>query len=148
MEFITVEQFKEQPEEVQEVFLDWWKPSIGDLYHAKPPKCDNGFVTFYYLEKENYGDFIKALDFITPLFTEGQLRKIVEDKGNCLLDIKVENLCDEYNEYTVIGWEINKFDYRREFGRILFEDCIGAKDLLELYWKMACSIAKEHISNN
>lgn len=32
MEFITVEQFLEQPEEVQETFLDWWECKPFDIY--------------------------------------------------------------------------------------------------------------------
>lgn len=32
MEFITVDQFEEQSKEVQKVFLDWWKPSVGDIF--------------------------------------------------------------------------------------------------------------------
>ena len=145
MEFITVEQFKEQTEEVQKVFLDWWKCEPFNIYawcwNLKDNKwsiesCCNQIQA----DTINKG---KTIGNIIPLFTEGQLRKFIEDKESCLLDIKVENLHDNYNDYTVIGWEINRFEYGIEFGRILFEDCIKAKDLLQLYWKVACSVAKE-----
>lgn len=56
MEFITAEQFLKQDKKVQEVFIDWWKPSMGDLYAW----CYSG-------------------DRI-PLLTEGQLRKFIESK--------------------------------------------------------------------
>lgn len=32
MEYISAEEFLKQPKEVQKVFIDWWKPSQGDLY--------------------------------------------------------------------------------------------------------------------
>lgn len=32
MRYITAEQFKGQPEEVQKVFLDWWEPELYDLF--------------------------------------------------------------------------------------------------------------------
>lgn len=145
MEFITVEQFKEQSKEVQKVFLDWWKPRIGDIFIFNTDEYDNsdsnigvlGSIKQINITRRSNGEYR------IPLFTEGQLRRFIEDKESCLLDIKVENLHDNYNDYTVIGWEINRFEYGIEFGRILFEDCIKAKDLLQLYWKVACSVAKE-----
>lgn len=149
MEFITVEQFKEQSIEVQKVFLDWWNPSIGDIY------CNEHLVNFE-------GDKIQRLEVITnttdinhikqdsrllcALLTEGQLRKFTEDKAGCLLDIIIENLNNDYYLYTVIGWKIKEFEYGKEFGRILFEDCIEAEDLLLAYWKVACSVAKEELN--
>ena len=145
MEFITVEQFKEQSKEVQKVFLDWWKPRIGDIFIFNTDEYDNsdsnigvlGSIKQINITRRSNGEYR------IPLFTEGQLRRFIDDKESCLLDIKVENLHDNYNDYTVIGWEINRFEYGIEFGRILFEDCIKAKDLLQLYWKVACSVAKE-----
>ena len=35
MEFISAEEFSKQPIEVQEVFIDWWKPSFMDLLFHK-----------------------------------------------------------------------------------------------------------------
>lgn len=29
MEYISAEEFRKQPVEVQNLFIDWWKPSIG-----------------------------------------------------------------------------------------------------------------------
>lgn len=148
MEFITVEQFKEQPIEVQKVFIDWWKPSIGDLY------CDEFLINFEgdkiqkleVITNATDINYIKdASEFLCVLLTEGQLRRFIEDKTECLLDIKVEDLKDDFNIYTVIAWEIKEFDYGREFGRALFEDRIKAKGLLQLYWKIACSVAREII---
>ena len=35
MEFISAEEFSKQPVEVQEFFIDWWKPSFMDLLFHK-----------------------------------------------------------------------------------------------------------------
>lgn len=142
MEFITVEQFKEQPKEVQKVFLDWWKPEIGDLATGR-------YANIVAISSQRDIDAVKIYKgepYAIPLFTEGQLRKFIEDKGGCLLDIKVENLHDNYNDYTVIGWEIKELDHGKEFGRVLFEDCIRAACLLQVYWKIACAGAKEGLN--
>lgn len=150
MEFITVERFKEQPIEVQKVLLDWWKCEPFDIYawcwNLKDNKWSNESCC-----NQIQADTInksKEIDYIIPLFIEGQLRKFIEDKEHCLLDIRVEDLNDDYNYYTIIGWEIKELEYGREFGEILFEDCIGAEDLLQLYWKIACSIAKEFVDED
>lgn len=149
MEFITVEQFKEQPKEVQKVFLDWWKCDYGDLYYYNedPLEYKDFEIVDNNLECDIEGDFdyFKSIGVI-PIFTEGQLRKFIEDKECCLLDIKVENLHDNYNDYTVIGWEIKELDHGKEFGRVLFEDCIRAEGLLQVYWKVACAGAKEQLN--
>lgn len=153
MEFITVEQFKEQPKEVQEVFLDWYNFDKYDLFYLKWEGAEKKWgATEEIVSGATLNRHLKHLKRANsniintiPLFTEGQLRRFIEDKESCLLDIKVEDLHDNYNDYTVIGWEINRFEYGIEFGRILFEDCIKAKDLLQLYWKLACMIAKEAV---
>lgn len=140
MEFITVEQFQEQPVEVQKVFLDWWKVNRTD---ADLVLLKTGRDKFKLQIINNIDMVCVENDEITPLFTEGQLRKFIEDKEGCLLDIKVENLHYNYNDYTVIGWEIKELDHGKEFGRVLFEDCIRAEGLLQVYWKVACAGAKE-----
>ena len=148
MEFITIKQFQEQSPKVQNVFLDWWECDYGDLYYYNedPLEYKDAEIINNNLECDLNGDFkyFKSIGPI-PLFTEGQLRKFIEDKKECLLDIKVENLRDDYNIYAVIGWEIKAMEWGKEFGRILFEDYIEAEDLLQLYWKVACSVAKEEV---
>ena len=39
MEYISAEEFLKQPEEVQAVFLNWWEPSVGDLFNF--PEIDS-----------------------------------------------------------------------------------------------------------
>lgn len=144
MEFISAEEFLKQDKKVQEVFIDWWKPSIGDLYAwnysdesendlHKLQACTSELV----VELTNDNKGIDEGDRI-PLLTEGQLRKFIEDKTGG----KVEFYPDVYSGrryYTIII---------RETG------CGGddptfepyADDVLQAYWKVAVRIAKENIN--
>lgn len=107
MEFITVEQFQEQPLKVQKMLMDWWK-------------CDfNGDF-----------DYFKSIGVI-PIFTEGQLRKFIEDK----LDMKIQ--CEIHPltlDYIIL--------VKNNSGNEVWMHT-GKEDLLQAYWKVACMIAKE-----
>lgn len=132
MEFISVEQFKEQPKEVQEVFLDWWKPQSADLFKYKllfnvvDCLCGEAISPF----NENYVVFKK--DCI-PLFTEGQLRKFIEGKTGNKVDCNF--YCGRYD-----------INICKDNGVIIktYEDI--DEDLLQAYWKVACMIAKEGLN--
>lgn len=123
MEFITVEQFQEQLEEVQKVFLDWWKCDFGDLYYFnKNVGLINGE-----LECSLNGDFDYFISIgAIPLLTEGQLRKFIEDKKGKIVEINL--FCGGYSVVTA---------YRK------CEIYDLGKDLLQAYWKVACQIARE-----
>lgn len=130
MEFITVEQFKEQPVEVQKVFLDWWKPSNGDIY-LDIYKNNNVIECCHHIKFMNNEDVehMKVDNDAIPLFTEGQLRKFIEDK----LNIKVQSMFDLFSsEYALL---INAK------GNMLIRT--GTDDLLQAYWKVACMVTKE-----
>ena len=134
MEFITVEQFKEQPKEVQKVFLDWWKPSIGDIFQFETVVFDNNDSTIGVIGSKRQ---IKIAEdgkgkYRMPLFTEGQLRKFIEDKTGNKVD------CEFYDR----GYDINICEDNGLIIKI-YEDI--DKDLLQAYWKVACMIAKEEV---
>lgn len=117
MEFITVEQFQEQPKEVQEVFSDWWQPQKGELF-SSDVLIGMGVITSKKFDKDGY----------IPLFTEGQLRRFIENKKGKIVEVNL--YCGGYSIVTA---------YRKcEF------DNLG-KDLLQAYWKVACMIAKEEV---
>lgn len=167
MEYISAKEFLKQPKEVQEVFIEWWKPSIGDLYdyyyeeindygegtenytlwrHDKVNKtcvinefcmCRNGI-------KNNKEDILEIISEgainITPLLAEGQLRKFIEDKVG-YMDITLNDIADNSGNKN---YEIECYPY------ILFEGFgdskvfnIWADNLLQAYWKVAVQIAKE-----
>ena len=140
MEFITVEQFKEQPIEVQKVFLDWWKCDYGDLYYYNEDQLEykDFEIVDNNLECDIEGDFdyFKSIGVI-PIFTEGQLRKFIEDKIGCkYLELIGDSGTNEYDLYC-----------HKDIGSSRWE-CVFynlGKDVLQAYWKVACAVAKEEI---
>ena len=135
MEFITVEQFQEQPVEVQKIFLDWWKCDYGDLYYYNENpliKYKDFKIIDNELEYEVYGDFdyFKSIGVI-PIFTEGQLRKFIEDK----LDMKIQ--CEIHPltlDYIIL--------VKNNSGNKVWMHT-GKEDLLQAYWKVACDVAEQ-----
>ena len=134
MEFITAEQFKEQSMEVQKIFIDWWQPSICDLYVYNDSPNKYRRFTEVDMEDEYFNDFIlyKNKMKITPLLTEGQLRKFIEDKIGVFLNIEIRN----------IGFIFWNFKISENGRRKLVEYNIIQEDfnLLQAYWKVACRL--------
>lgn len=140
MEYISAEEFLKQPKEVQEVFLDWWKPSLGDLY-----TCDNNGILKFINEdieselKEDK-DFLKytihcfnsKTDKIIPLLAEGQIRKFIEDKTGDIIIFNYDDLGVNHNWYCNMSCEAYKSIGNKDLGT----------DLFQAYWKVACEIAK------
>ena len=140
MEFITVEQFKEQSKEVQKVFLDWWKCEVFDIYawsfDIKANKwsiatCDNQIQADAVNENKRIS---------IPLFTEGQLRKFIEEKAKCKVMIEytsceniVIKICREDEVTGSLRWNRKVTVPSNKF------------DLINSYWKVACMIAKEEV---
>lgn len=140
MEFITVEQFKEQPKEVQEVFLDWYNFDKYDLFYLKWEGAEKKWgATEEIVSGATLNRHLKHLKRANsniintiPLFTEGQLRKFIEDKTGGKVDASFNG-----ETYTVYSNE--------DFGLIIkmYEDIDD--DLLQAYWKVACMVAKEEV---
>lgn len=134
MEFITVEQFKEQPVGVQKVFLDWWKPRIGDIFIFNTDEYDNsdsnigvlGSIKQINITRRSKGKYR------IPLFTEGQLRKFIEDNTR----YKIESILYR-NGYDIYLCEDDGC-YIKEYESV-------DKDLFQAYWKVACMIAEEEV---
>ena len=130
MEFISAEDFLKQDEKVQVVFLNWWEPSSGDLFQYRKlfnvvDYCSGTTIQPFY---NSYAVFKK--DCI-PLFTEGQLRKFIEDK-TAMSTVNV----DYFEGYRIkINISINQSKYYKDLGN----------DLLQAYWNVAVEIAKEQI---
>jgi hypothetical protein len=135
MEFITVEQFKEQSEEVQKIFLDWWNPSVGDIFIFTTDEYDNSDSNIGVLGSLKQISITRSSkgEYRIPLFTEGQLRKFIEDKNNG----KVESYY-AWDYYTIAirntgcGGDDPQYDTEET-------------NLLKAYWKVACMIAKEEV---
>ena len=125
MEFISSEEFLKQDKKVQEVFIDWFGNN-ADSYDLVCTDTKIKYISFY-------GDleFGEKADYV-PLLTEGQLRKFIEDKTGCYIDISHNSmdtciqLCDKEDEYPIGEWE---WQYL-------------SNDLLQAYWKVAVEIAE------
>lgn len=158
MDFISAEEFLKQPEKVQKVFLDWWKPEVGDLVGIKMQcinsswntitkykiSCINEEDIFNYDSKEELLNGFKILgehnysDEVILLFTEGQLRKFIEDKFCKDYTVLEVIYCDSNMDWEyLIKLSITKSDYR--------EFKTGEKDLLKAYWKVALILADEEV---
>ena len=118
MKFISAEEFLNQPEEVQKVFLDYFKGKEGIYF--------NGIGTI-----KGYGKLFTNLGII-PALTEGQLRRFIEDKTK---DIVLFD-CDDLGNNK--KWYIHKTCKAYD---VVGNENLG-DDLLQAYWKVAIEIAK------
>lgn len=144
MEFITVEQFREQPKEVQKIFLDWWQCEYGDLYYYNedPLEYKDAEIIDNDLECDLNGDFeyFKSIGPIL-LFTEGQLRKFIEYKINGVIKNTQWHIEDDgvsKRGYSMHLLRKNEYHVTRHYFDL-------GEDLLQAYWKVACEIAKEEV---
>lgn len=146
MKYISAEEFLKQDKEVQEALLNWWKPSIGDLYCIKQRinLFDDTTQQILQTVSFNYDEASKNLmlgfKFIAPLLTEGQLRKFIEDKTKGIVKVIQWNPCKDDGKYgyTIYILAKDRYGVLCEFGY----QKLGT-DLLQAYWKVACEIAKE-----
>lgn len=130
MDYIDVDKFLSQSEEIQKAFKDWWEPKRGDLFFIDNStgynpnhsiigtNSDNTVEYCDYVEGSLEISYVKIKD-VEPLFTEGQLRKFIEDKTNS----------------PVIPY------YYLDEGYIINNIKTGKTDLLQAYWEIACKIA-------
>ena len=128
MEFITAEQFLKEDKKVQEVFINWWKPSEFDVYSIKEDLSSHRVCKSDIEDYKNDELYNIKSGYCIPLLTEGQLRKFIEDKTG----VKYIGL----EHYLKTGYDIYVED-------MIFEDL--GNDLLQAYWKVAVQIAKESI---
>lgn len=148
MEFISAENFLEQPEKVQDAFKVWlednlnvhdwvklieedavlWVDSVMD---TRKDNVDVGRV--FYLGRCVCWSSIHEPN-IVPLLTETQLRKFIKDKGYRYIGI------NNFLECVEAKWNIKIFKNMMQFEPDMEFCC---KTPLECYWKAACQIAQE-----
>ncbi|NFI95594.1 hypothetical protein FC961_14560 [Clostridium botulinum] len=127
MEYISAEEFLKQPVEVQNVFLEWWKPQIDSYDIVQHIITEEISLAGY------YQDFYES-GFV-PLLTEGQLRKFIEDKKGYKLEIS----------YYSSGYEF----YTVDKGLGFYERfAVLGHNMLQAYWKVAIEIAKGEADEN
>ena len=140
MKFVSAEKFLKLDKEVQKVFIDWWKPSKGDLYAwnylderendlHKLQACTSELV----IELTNDNKGINEGNRI-PILTEGQLREFIED-------ITGYRMLSDYNDHE--GYSVwlycKEGELKNKYRRL-------GKDLLQAYWEVATKVAKESIN--
>lgn len=134
MEFISADELLKQPKEVQEMFVDWWKPSVGDLYCNLYNGQQNNILVVNNVQLElfkTFSDDIKKYGVV--LLTESHLRRFIEDKTNG----KIESYY-AWDYYTIAirntscGGDDPQYDTEET-------------DILQAYWKVALEVAKESI---
>lgn len=140
MEYISAEEFLKQPRKIQEMFLEYSPIKEGDLYKDVSDldiiesldyikDDDESFI--YHSMRENMSDYFT----VVPLLTEGQLRKFIEDKTRYKVEI---------NYYEINGYDLSLTEGKTNY----FNYLDLGHDLLQAYWKVACEIAKEELSND
>lgn len=146
MEFISAEEFFNKPLEVRNVFINWWKPSVGDLIlnpwieygedFSGPDRIrENITIIDRICDKKDFKEHLSEIDCI-PGLTEGQLRQFIEDKTKGSVDIVLNE-----KGYCIIVYDKNDIYY--ELRNFITQEF----NILKCYWKVACEIAKELVQN-
>jgi hypothetical protein len=128
--FISLEEFKSQSEEVQKALIDTWEPQIGDLftkgeeYSRKIMGIDDEIQVGITMRSKGKSRF--------PLFNLQQLINVIEGKTGTKVQIIYNN------SYTIdVGYiddfKIESWDAYEDVGQ----------DLLEAIWKVACKVVQE-----
>ena len=134
MKFISAEEFLKQDIKVQKAFINWWKPSIGDLFEYKE-KDEHDCIEVECIQSKNR---LRTITFaeVIPLLTEGQLHKFIEDKTGGIETIEHFIGIEEYDIKTLpLVDGIYEHDIYEDLG----------DDLLQAYWKVAVEIASKEV---
>lgn len=136
MNYISEDEFLNQSSEVQEVFINWWNPSAGDLFYI------DGINELQVVAKstiDSFGDddFVKFKKGCIPLLVEGQLRQFIEDTTGGKLEIYPYSIYDNCDFSFII----------RDTG------CCGddpqldisAENIFEAYWKASLKVANDYL---
>lgn len=138
MEYINANQFLSQSKEVQNQFLNWWKPSIGDLYtytiENEQDYSEVSCVTSLNVAKQTERN--KGVRI--PLLTEGQLRKFIEEYADCKVMIEYTS-CENIVVKMCQADEVTGLlRYKR---KITFPK--DKFDLINSYWQTAINIVTD-----
>lgn len=91
MKYISEKQFLEQPKEVQEVFMKWWKPEMYDLFFRDFGNSPNGYMIGIYKSYISDKETLKNAtnnDSFKPLFTLQQLIEFIEENSKEVVEIE------------------------------------------------------------
>lgn len=141
MEFIKLEQFKSLDENIQKVFLNWWKPKRYDLYIDSADLSQVECLDYIKEDEEgilynSMRDNMSFLEDMIPLFSEGMLRRFIEEKAKGVIDLESYYNSKGLNKYEI---RIFKFDGITTYKKVTIKNT----DLLQGYWELALEIIKE-----
>ena len=132
MKFISAKKFLKEDKEIQKMFIDWWKPEIGDLF-----KYNYGYSNIEIINLKSIKEDVEESKYsahIIPLLTLEQLVKFVED-------ITGYRMLPDYNDHE--GYSVwlycKEGELKNKYRRL-------GKDLLQAYWEVATKVAKESIN--
>jgi hypothetical protein len=146
--YISAEEFLNQSDKVQKVLLDWWKPSVGDLFTTKRV-YDDIDVIIDFVETEIYGmnntfkgNIYSSVDMALipfPLLNMSQLINFIEEKVKYKIDFRI-NSNNNYLFYKVNAEEtfyhVWLFDVFAE---------INAGNILQALWQAVIKLIEEDI---
>lgn len=158
--FIEAEEFLKQPVEVQQEFMDWWQPKIGDLFELHIIEYNDygeGSKEQTILRKDEY-NIVRSIN--EDMLKESKediidMIKDVNDADRFTLCLNMSQLIDYIEDKTGGQAEIYPDFYKVKYYTIMlrntgcggddpsFEICTDS--LLQALWKVACKIAKESI---
>lgn len=162
--FIEAKELLKQPIEIQQKFIDWWKPKVGDLFELHIVEYNDygeGSEEQTVLRKDEYNiiksisenmlkeskenmiDMIKDVncaDRFTLCLNMSQLIDYIEDNSLCKIDI-------EYSPRKEKGYRINFYkivdtEYGERCDFLSKRENLG-HNLLQALWKVACKIEKD-----
>jgi hypothetical protein len=147
MEFIKLEQFKGLEENIQKVFLYWWKPRRYDLYIDSADLSQVECLDYIKEDEEgilyhSMRDNMSFSEDMIPLFVETQLRRFIEEKTGGIVKVVQWNpsIDNERYGYTIYVLAKDKYEVQCTFGYELL-----GTDLLQAYWKVALKIAEDEV---
>ena len=144
---ISAEEFLKQDEKVQKVFLDWWKPEIGDVFSTKKvydeidvvidvvgDKIWGLNITFKCCKDKKVCPYIELCE-VFPLFNLQQLIDFVEDKTKGKVDLNYS--------YFDKGYDVFAYNDGAKFEdfKCTFKVNTEEGNLLKAIWEVACRVA-------
>lgn len=151
LDHISVEQFLEQSKEVRKILMDWWKPQRFDLFAWHIKGLDTIYVVQKY-EEEDKNKYILPIGTYDawndireciPLFTECQLRKLIEDKTGKKIWISHNCGYSEGHVYIIqLGNDSTEFYKKHD------QFAIVTEDLMQAFWQIVIELVRREVNKN
>lgn len=128
MKFIADQQFLKQPKEIQEVFMNWWKPQIGDLYMWEYYDEEYKNIRVVRPNSKNMLNGTWATDMGIPLLTMEQLLDFIKDTNKFYI--------------VMTQFKHNHWNIVLENGYVFKSTKL---DLLQSLWQLSVEVTKQYL---